>query len=246
MVLHRLERGDRPAELLPDLGVLCRLLGDLAGDAGRLGGEQQPGQVREHLAGPGQHRGRRAGEGHPRDPPGRVQVGRDLRLDPAARGLDDEHVVALGHEQHVGEVPARRDPGVAGAVGHVTAERHGPDRRAAGQAGEKPGLQVRRAGRRDHRARDHRRHERPRSHGAAELLDDDHQLGQAEAGSAVLLGQVQPEPAELAHLAPEVGQPVGLGLEQVPGGGAGAARGEELGDGLGQRPVVIGDRDRHD
>jgi len=45
MMLHRLEGGDRAAELLAHLGVLARLLGALPGDAGRLGGQDRPGQV---------------------------------------------------------------------------------------------------------------------------------------------------------------------------------------------------------
>src|SRR5262249_19455030 len=70
--------------------------------------------------------------------------------------------------------------------------------------------------------------------------------GQAEARPAVLLREVQAEPADVAHLGPEAGQLFGLRLEQGAGGPARAVLAEEVGGRLGQGPVIIGDGDRHD
>ena len=132
------------------------------------------------------------------------------------------------------------------ADGHVTAERHRADRRSVGQAGQQPGREVRRGGRRERRAGDHRRHERSGGHGPAELLDHHRQLGQAEPRAAVLLGDVQPEPAQPAQFGPEGGQLLGLRVEQRPGRLPGAAGAQEVGHGLGERSVIIGDGDRHE
>jgi hypothetical protein len=166
-----------------------------------------------------------------------------------ARVLDDQHVVAGRDQQHVGQLAA--DHGSGRAVASAVADRYVPSERyragcgAARQPRQQPGLQVRRGRGRDHRARDHRGHERAGRHGPAQLLGHDHQLGQPEPGAAVLLGQVQAEPAQLAQLGPVPGQRLGLGFEQGPGGAAGVTVGEELGHGLGQGPVIIGDGDRH-
>ncbi len=53
------------------------------------------------------------------------------------------------------------------------------------------------------RSRSGRRHRRDRT---SELLDDHHELLEAVAGPAVLLGQVQTQPAELGQLVPPLGQ----------------------------------------
>ena len=63
----------------------------------------------------------------------------------------------------------------------------------------------------------------------AQLLDDDDELGQAEARAALLLGEVQAEPAQRRPGRPRtVGQRLGLGLEQDPGGPSGIVLGEEV------------------
>ena len=47
--------------------------------------------------------------------------------------------------------------------------------------------------------------ERPGHEGAAELLEQDDQVQEAEAGAAVLLGDHEALPALLGHLLPELG-----------------------------------------
>ncbi len=255
VMLHGLEGRDRPAELLAHLGVLGGLLGALAGHAGRLGGQDHPGQVGEDPAAVRQHHGRRAVEGHPRRPPGRVDVRRDLGRNPASlaialhSGLDHRHVVTGRDHQDIGELAADHHAraAVRGAVTdrHVTAEPHGAEERAAGQAGQQALLEVGGAEGGDHRTGDHRGHERAGGNGPAQLLDHDHQLGQAEARAVVLLREVQAQPAQVAHLGPEVRQPVGLRLEQRAGRATRAVLAQEVGRGLGQCAVIIGDGDRH-
>ena len=92
---------------------------------------------------------------------------------------------------------------------------------------------------------DHRGHERAGRHGPAELLDHDHQFRKTEARAAVLLGQVEAEPTEVAQVAPKAGQFLGLGLEQSASCGTSTMLCEKVGGGSGQGPVVIGDGDRH-
>src|SRR5207247_4270141 len=53
-------------------------------------------------------------------------------------------------------------------------------------------------------AEDYRGEEGPGIRGPSHLLEHDGELDQAEPGAAVLLGEGKPEPAELAHLAPEL------------------------------------------
>ena len=45
--------------------------------------------------------------------------------------------------------------------------------------------------------------ERARCHGPAEFLDDDDEFGQSVTGAAVLLADVQAQPAERGQVAPE-------------------------------------------
>ena len=64
VVLDRLEHGDGAAELLAVLGVRRAEIGALAGDAHRLGRQQDPGHVGQHPAGAGEDGGRGGIEGH--------------------------------------------------------------------------------------------------------------------------------------------------------------------------------------
>ena len=85
----------------------------------------------------------------------------------------------------------------------------------------------------------------PGDDGAPQLLDHDHQLGQPVPRPAMLLGDVQPEPAEVDQIRPErwevllgrfeEGAPLApsVGLQQE-----GSRR-------LGQRLVILGNGDRH-
>ena len=127
----------------------------------------------------------------------------------------------------------------------VAAEGDRAERRAVGQTGQQPGLHLVRAGGDEHGAGDQRRHEGPRRERPPELLDDDHDLLQAEARTAERLGDVEAEPAEVGGVGVERG--VGLlGLvEQRPGGGPGLVLDEEVGHRAGEGEVVVSDRDRH-
>ena len=94
------------------------------------------------------------------------------------------------------------------------------------------------------RGRQHAGQERPRRHHAAQLLQHHGELRQPRALAAVLLGHVQPEPAEPGDLLPRGGHRLVGGVEQRPR--RGALPGEEEGAGhLGQRAVVVGDRQGH-
>jgi hypothetical protein len=93
------------------------------------------------------------------------------------------------------------------------------------------------------RGRQHAGQERPRRHHAAQLLQHHGELRQARALAAVLLGHVQPEPAEPGDLLPRGGHRLLGRVEQRPG--RGALPGEERAGHLGQRAVVVGDRQGH-
>ncbi len=203
VVLHRLVHGDRPAELDALLGVGGGQLGALEGDAHRLGREQQPVAVDEGLAGARDHRARRAVEGDPRGAAGGVEVlgGVDLH---AVAHLDDGDVVAGQHEQHVGEPAAEHGAEVAGGLAVGDRDR-APERRRPRSVdpSARPGQVLGLGGVVGHGvergAGDHRGHERPGRHGPAELLDHDHELLEPEARAAVLLGEVQTQPARAAR-----------------------------------------------
>ena len=179
---------------------------------------------------------------------GRVEVLRRLDGDAGALEVDHRDVVADRHEHDVREPAADhradRTRGLPAVDGDVAVERDRTDDRAVGEAGQETvGRRSRRG--REHGARDHRRDERPGGDGAPELLDHDDQLAQAEARPAVGLGEVEAEPAEPGHVRPEVGERLLAGLEQRPGRTPGVPLLQELGGGLAEGAVVVGDRDRH-
>ena len=66
------------------------------------------------------------------------------------------------------------------------------------------------------------------------------------AGPAVLLGQVDPEPAQIGHLAPVGGAGLLVGLEQGAGGLQRLVGGEDAAHRGGQLLVIVGDGDRHE
>ena len=249
VVLHRLVHGDGPTELDALLGVGGGRLGALEGHAHRLGRQEQPVAVDQRLPGAGDDGARRAVERDACGAAGGVEVLGDVDLDAIAH-LDDGDVVTGQHEQHVGEPATEHGAGVARRLavgdGDRAAEGDGAEGRAIGEAGKVLRLGGVVGDRVERGAGDHRGHERPGSHRPAELLDHDDELLQPVAGAAVLLGQVQTQPAELHQVAPERGQLLGLGFEQRAGGAAGLSLGQEVRRGLGQGAVVIGDGDRHD
>ena len=169
---------------------------------------------------PGSRSPRRTVERDTAGAAGRVEVRRHLDRHAGALGVDDGDVVADRHEDDVGQAGAEHRPRRAGqraAAGRdVTAEGDGPERRAAGQAGQQPRRDLVAADRGEHRAGDQRRHERTRREATAQLLDDDHRLRQPVAGAAELLGHVQPEPAEIGGLLVERRVGLLVGLQQAP------------------------------
>ena len=99
---------------------------------------------------------------HPGGAPGRVEVLRDLHLDPVGRALDDDHVVAGRDQETSARPPPRTDPGRA--VGRAVAR---PRRRRRGRPHRRPsrrpdpggavGTHLASPAAAMHRARDHRR-----------------------------------------------------------------------------------------
>ncbi len=185
MVLDRLEGGNGPAELHAHLGIGGRLLGALGGDAGRLGGNHETGQVDEHLSPTGQDVRGRTIERDAGGPPGGIEVARHLHGHTPARRVDDDGVVTRGEDEQVGEATAqdrrRRPGGRTPGHGDVARERDATEDGSVGQARHEPRGQLARRGGIDDGAGDHRGHEGPRRHGAAELLDHDDELGHPEA-----------------------------------------------------------------
>ena len=117
--------------------------------------------------------------------------------------------------------------------------------RAVGEPGQEASLLLGAAALLDDRRCQHGREERARRHLAAELVEHDHQLRQSGPGPSVLLGQVDPEPTQISHLAP-IGRPgLLVGLEQGAGGLERLVGGEDAADRGGQLLVVVGDGDRH-
>jgi hypothetical protein len=202
-VLDGLERADRPAELVADLGVLDGEIETALGAADLLGGERDAAEGERALepvaeAGPGldadvveNDLGEHAAGVHRRQAvaPHARGAGRDLVEDVGAddqeiRGVAVDHVTGAAGQE---EVIAGR-----GAGGDVARHQRGGDA-AAGQLREDRGLLLVAGGAEDRGGgepdRGQERHlgERP-----SELfLDRDH-LDPAEPGAAVLLGDDQP------------------------------------------------------
>ena len=180
---------------------------------------------------------------------GGVDVLRRRHRHTGGLGVDDGDVVADRHEDDVGEPRAEHGAGRTGelpaARRHVATERGRTEGRAVGKSGKQARLDVVGAGRDEHRAGDQRRDEHAGGQGPAELLGDHDRLLQPVAGTAEVLGDVEPEPAEVGGLLEE--RRVGLvgGLQDGAGGGAGLVLGQEVGHCGGERAVVLGDGDRH-
>ena len=107
--------------------------------------------------------------------------------------------------------PPPRTPGaVPAAVPPVTVmsddERDAAEDRSIGQTGQQPCGQLVGADVVEHRAGDDGGNEGAGSDGAAELLDHHDELGEPEARAALVLGQVESEPAQLGQVGPEGGR----------------------------------------
>ena len=215
----------------PDLGVLGRLLGALAGDAGRLGGEQQPGQVGEHLA------GRRAAPW----PARRVRVSRAARragsrlagtsaLTPPPAVSTTSTSSPAPTSSTSARCPLEHHPGraVRGAVATVTSppSATAPIAEPLARPGSRRACDVRRGDRGEHRAGDHRtaRTARAPRPGRTPRPPRPARAGRSRIRRAPRAGAARASPAR-ASSAQKSGSSLGLRIEQRPGGGAGAARG---------------------
>ena len=253
MVLHRLERGDGAAELLSHLGITDRGVDAVGRPADRLGGQQR--------ARAGQRRFPRArqdvvGADAHAHPGGRARsAGSDRELSgtstdtPCAVAFQQQHVVAGGDQQQLGEPGTQHDPGIT--IGGPVVDPHvavQPDSRGDGsvdQARQQPRLLFGGAVVGDHRRRDHGRHERSRRHRAAEFFDHHDEFGQPVAGAAVLFVDVQTEPAELDQVVPER-RPGLLGrIQQRSCRPSRLLRGQERARYVGEFAMVVGQCDTH-
>jgi hypothetical protein len=180
MVLDRLICRDRSAELLALLGVCGGELGALTGHADGLRGEEHTRQIDQGLPCSGHDGYRRAIERHAGSAPSWIEVRRCLDAYAAGGATDDRNVVADRHHQYIGEPTADNDARVTvrGTVSNLdgTAQRGRADERAISESGQQLCLHVLGSDRRDHRARDHRRHEGSRRDRPAELFDHDDEL----------------------------------------------------------------------
>ena len=168
-----------------------------------------------------------------------------------SRGVTVQHddVVAGDEQEQLGEPGAEHRAAVAvhgrAVEGQraTEAERGGPA--AVGEAGEQRGLLRIGAGHRDHGGRHHRREERAGRDRAPELLDHDDELRQAVPAAADVLGEVQPEPAELGELVPELRELFGRRVEQRARRGTRVDVLEERARHVLELAVGVGQGDRH-
>ena len=249
VMLHGLEGGDHTTELLTHPGVVGGHGGGCAGHTGGLGGQQQTGEIEQGLPGAGDHDGRGVGEGDLGAATGGIEVAALGHGDTEGRTLDDGEIRTGPHHEQLAE--ATTEHGVHRA-------RHGRTRhgdlavdadtghdRTIGETGQQSGSHIGGSGRTDGGAGDHGGHERAGGQTGAELLDDDHELGHAEPGTAVLLGHMQTEPAQLDEIVPAARHGLGVGLEQGAGRTLGVMTLEEVPGHVGECAVVLGDGDGH-
>ena len=261
LVLHALELADRAAELDPDLGVLGGGRHTPLGDAERLGGDEHRGPVADlvgvevlELAVGGDDL---VDEVDLRDAAGRV----DARQLAHRRRAEVEGAPPVAvpdpHRGHQEVGPGRAEDGAHGAAdpqpfgGLLAGERpvgppvDGADPLPVGQTGQQGGGAGPGGAELDQRAGQGGGEERPGGEDRAELLVDDDELGETEAGAAVLLGQVQPEPALRGELGPERWCTLGVGVEERPGDGGRHVAFAPAARRVVEREVVFGDPDRH-
>ena len=185
---------DRAAELLAVARVLHRHLHRPLGHAGELGrqrerGDREPGQVLalERLAGVAGAHARVAARGVHR--PDRLHLGRGA--------LHHAPVVVAAEHDHLGGVAVGHEPRLA-----VLEDAERPAQLAGGDAGQPARLLLLAAGGLEHQAGRRVGEERQRRQRVAELLHQDDQLDRAEPLAAVLLGDEDAGPAQLAELVP--------------------------------------------
>ena len=243
-VLDRLELPDGSAELLAVLRVGRRGVHAPGGAAGRLGGQQRGGQV-PHQAGPvlrAELGSRRlAVETDRGQAPRRVEA--LVLLDGHALGVQRPPAVPSGDHDHARRSGAEHRTPLA-VVG-VGGERHRSRRRAVAQDRQQGEALIVVSHAVHHRRRQDRRQDRPRGDGTPELLQDDGQLGQPEAGTPVLLGDVQSQPPQPGQLVPERRQRIGRLVQRRPRRLQQPAGLDPLPGRLVEGEVVLGDPQAH-
>ena len=161
----------------------------------------QPAGLVQRLEQPRFHAGPGAVHDEQRD-----AVGRTRRADDVIRGM------GVGHEQldavqHVAAaVPVRGEPdAVLVPAGGCFQQRQGELGPARGHAGQQRRLLLGAAARGyARRAQGDRGKERTRQHGLTHFFQNDRQIDQRQAGTAVLLGDSQAGPAQLGHAVPDL------------------------------------------
>ena len=166
-------------------------------------------------------------------------------------GVPPHHddVVAGPQEEQIGRGPSEDDVAVAVertvAQGERAAEAECGHDAAVGQPREECAL-LRRAGALGDDGRcQHRREERARRDLSTDLVEDDDQFVEPGSRATVLLGQVDAEPAQLRHVLPEGRAGLGVGLQQGPVRRQRVVVGQHAAHGGPERPVLVGDGDRH-
>ncbi|CAB5016862.1 unannotated protein [freshwater metagenome] len=249
VVLDGLEGGDRAAELDAHFGVFGGHVGAGASDAGGLGGNDQSGEIGQRRAGTDQDIAGCTVERDAAGLAGEVEVGRHGDGDARSVGGDDGHIGADADHDEVGQPGRQGGAGIAGECAgcglHIAAECDAGLHRAVGQTGQQACLLLIGATRVDDRAGDDRGDERAGGQAAAEFLGDHDGFLEAVAGTAVLLGQVQPQPAEFGGFTVERRAGLRSSVQQGTGEAERLALGQQVGDGVGKGAVVIGDRNGH-
>ncbi len=146
-------------------------------------------------------------EHHPPGSARQIEAGRCRYRHAVTRPVDQQHVLARGDQQQVGQTGAEHHTGVTGGdpAGHRNRAAE-PDARgdsAVDQTRQQSRLLLIGAAARQHGRGHHGRDEGSGCDRPAERLDDDDELGQPEAGPPVLLIDVQAEPADRGEVRPE-------------------------------------------
>ena len=254
-VLRALELADRSAELAAIGRVLRGGVDTPLRRADRVGSEHDRREVADlgsrDLAQLTGRRDRRAVDRDLRNSAGEVHAlqldrGEVARFehDPRTSGVGD-HQVGEMTRQHGPERARHRQTSVALLLtGEGSPECDRRDVRTIGEAGGiRRGDFLSRG--LEHRGAQDRGQERPGRHDPSQFLEDDDELGQPVARTAVDLVDVQAEPPLLGEPVPELGATLGVGVEPRPGHGR---RTRPLGPPPhrhSQGVVFLGDPNRH-
>jgi hypothetical protein len=253
LVLDPLELADRSSELLAHLRVLGRRFDAPLRDPNRLGREHHRSQVPDTVWFEREDPGRRYGHTSNRDlgdAPRRVETRELARLELVV----EEYAPGLAgacHDQpgkvtrHHRTKRSRHQQVLSRRVGlQRSGERDRAHDLTRGQSGEQVDGELL-AGRLDHRGGEHRGKERTGRTRAAELLEDDDELGHPEALAPERFVDVQAEPSLRGEIRPERRQRFPLGLQRRPCDLRRAVTIDPAPHCVVQRLVLLGDPNRH-